>query len=54
MAESSGRIAGDELERIWNEVTVSLSKVVYLYLPGGNETNNEKLSTKMIDLRAEI
>ena len=29
-------------------------KVVYLYLSGGNEKNNEKLSTKIIDLRSEI
>jgi len=54
MTELNGRTNGDELERIWKEVTVSLSKVVYLYLPGGNEGNNEKLSTKIIDLRAEI
>jgi hypothetical protein len=33
---------------------MSLSEVVYPYLPGVNEENNEKLSTKIMDLRAEI
>jgi hypothetical protein len=54
MTESSGRITGDEPKRIWKEVTVSLSEVVYPYLPGGNEENNKNLSTKIIDLRAKI
>jgi hypothetical protein len=36
------------------EVVISLFEIVYLYLPGGNEENNEKISTKMIGLRAEI
>jgi hypothetical protein len=54
MTESSGRITGDGRKRIWKEVTMSLSEVVYQHLPGGNEENNEKFSTKMIGLRAEI
>jgi hypothetical protein len=54
MKELSGRITGDEPERIWKKVTMSLSEVVYPYLPGGNKENNEKLSTKIIDLRAKI
>jgi hypothetical protein len=54
MTESSGTITGDELKRIWKEVTMSLSEVVYQYLPGGNEENNEKLSTKKTGLRFEL
>jgi hypothetical protein len=34
------------------DVAMSLFEIVYLYLPGGNEENNEKLSTKIIGLRA--
>jgi len=54
MTDSSGRITGDDLKRIWKKVKMSLCEVVYLYLPICNEENNENISTKIIYLRAEI